>query len=234
MLKIKSNDWKRNLVNACSAFAKQLLKDYGEFYPFSFAIKGDDVVSVVTEGHNDFPKSTEEIIALTSTLFLLNNQEKFNAVCICIDVTIIDNLTKEKINALEIRIDTIGSKSVNVYIPYSKSLEGFVLLDAYEEEGNLNLFEPMHNIPKTSGVFFTLRRIMEDACPILFVVRDFDNNWQFLDGGNVSIDDLMIVSITDILKHDKSVFPILEIEKGCEVKRVSINDIWELTGNVLD
>lgn len=73
---------------------------------------------------------------------------------------------------------------------------------------------------------FTLKQIVREGLPILYVVHDKDDEWQFLSNGNVSVDDLMIISLDEVLNIDPSLENILWIPEGTEARRERIGGDW--------
>lgn len=61
-----------------------------------------------------------------------------------------------------------------------------------------------------STAVYTIKRITDRKSEISYILHDNDNEWQFLDGGDVDMAELMVVSINNILKIDPTVKDILE------------------------
>lgn len=55
---------------------------------------------------------------------------------------------------------------------------------------------------------FTVREILRRGALIQYVVHDNDDDWQFFPGYNVPSDDMMIVTIVNILEYDASIADI--------------------------
>jgi hypothetical protein len=54
---------KNKLIETCKHVAEELLKDYGEFYPFAFALDmNDNIVPINTDPYVEFP-SGEAVIS---------------------------------------------------------------------------------------------------------------------------------------------------------------------------
>jgi len=76
---------------------------------------------------------------------------------------------------------------------------------------------------------FTLQQIINDGAPILFVVHDeHDHGWQFLTGKNVTPDDAMIVSMREIVDHDRSLLEIGDMPPGYRATRVAVGEPWQI------
>ena len=80
---------------------------------------------------------------------------------------------------------------------------------------------------------FTVRQVIEDGAPILYVVHDADDHgWQFLTGDPVSSDDAVIVSMAEIVGIDPSLFEISHLPPGYTATRISIGDEWQILKQV--
>jgi hypothetical protein len=76
---------------------------------------------------------------------------------------------------------------------------------------------------------FTLRQIINDGAPILVVMHDEDDHgWQFLTGENVTLDDAMIVSMGEIVEHDRTLLEIGDMPPGYRATRVAVGERWEV------
>jgi hypothetical protein len=63
----------------------------------------------------------------------------------------------------------------------------------------------------------SLRSIVFGGAPILHVTHDVDDHgWQFLDGGDVAMDDAVVVSLDEIARLDQTVVEIADLAGlGC-------------------
>lgn len=73
---------------------------------------------------------------------------------------------------------------------------------------------------------FTTKYILKDKNPIIYVVHDEDGEWQFLGEQNITQEDIMIVSLKNILDYDLSIQNILKLENGFEATRRCQNCDW--------
>ncbi len=77
---------------------------------------------------------------------------------------------------------------------------------------------------------FTLREIVEDGAPILYVTHDAsDHGWQFLTGESVSMAQSMIVSMAEIVALDPSLLKIGNLPPGFSASRDSVESEWEIS-----
>ena len=76
---------------------------------------------------------------------------------------------------------------------------------------------------------FTLRQIIDEGAPILFVVHDgHDHGWQFLTGEEVTMDDALIVSMREIVDRDPTLLEIGHLPPGYRATRAAIGESWEI------
>ncbi len=71
----------------------------------------------------------------------------------------------------------------------------------------------------------TLARILDGSKPILYVVHDED--WQFLDGGDVSEEDAKTVSLKQVVGLDPSLKSLADLPTGWIAERRSPDEPWE-------
>lgn len=76
---------------------------------------------------------------------------------------------------------------------------------------------------------FTVLDIFRNGALIQYVVHDAESDWQFLPGYEVPANNMMIVSLSEIIEKDKSVNEILSLQIGYQAYRKSINDEWQIT-----
>jgi hypothetical protein len=74
----------------------------------------------------------------------------------------------------------------------------------------------------------TTKYIINDGFTITEVIKDEDGDFQFLGGQVMTEEDAIVVSLEQIVKLDKSVKCLLEMECETMAYRNSINDEWVL------
>jgi len=84
----------------------------------------------------------------------------------------------------------------------------------------------VNNIDLTKAVF-TVKGIVYDSKSILYVIHDMDDEWQFLSGDNVSMEDMIIVPWKEIIRIDPSISS-LNLEMGYEAFRVTQSSNWAI------
>ena len=74
---------------------------------------------------------------------------------------------------------------------------------------------------------FTTKQVVGKFEPISIVIHDADGEWQFLSGRNVTMEDMMIITLEQILAVDSSIEEILNIDQGKRAHRFN-DDVWEV------
>jgi hypothetical protein len=108
------------LIDKSFPFVEELLKKYGEFYPFSFALNIDNTVAGV--GHydgNDNPDSQTVINGLKQTLKQEAGKNIIKAVTIFYDMKTTDPKTNQKTDAVAVFVEhKDGQEAYTFYYPY--------------------------------------------------------------------------------------------------------------------
>ncbi|WP_147867664.1 DUF2185 domain-containing protein [Stieleria maiorica] len=74
----------------------------------------------------------------------------------------------------------------------------------------------------------TLDRIMDGSNPVLYVTHDLDDGgWQFLDGGDVTEENAMIVGLSQVAEHDPSIRQLADLPVGWYAVRESPEHPWQ-------
>lgn len=76
---------------------------------------------------------------------------------------------------------------------------------------------------------FTIKGIVKEDHPILYVVHDEDGSWQFLDGATVNMSDMMIVGLSEILQLDPTIEELMSMKPGSEANRESLDCPWRIS-----
>lgn len=72
---------------------------------------------------------------------------------------------------------------------------------------------------KSTSVF-TTKKIVVALEPITTVVHDYEGEWQFLGDSDVIMEDLLMVSIKQILEIDDTIEKVLDMERGQEAHKL--------------
>src|SRR4051812_5693659 len=80
---------------------------------------------------------------------------------------------------------------------------------------------------------FSLRSIVFDGQPILYVTHDEDDHgWQFLDGKTPDMANAAVVSLSNIVKLDPSVLAVADLPPGWRAWRDSADADWKRGPNL--
>lgn len=80
---------------------------------------------------------------------------------------------------------------------------------------------------------FTTRQWLDEKKPILQVIHDFDGDWQFLTGDQLP-EDIKIVALEQLIKWDKTLNEVFDLEYGEEAERECIGGQWTRSNVELD
>lgn len=79
---------------------------------------------------------------------------------------------------------------------------------------------------------FTTKFVLEGRSPILFVFHYDDGSWQFSGAEeSLSDNDYRIVSLGEIIEHDKSLTEIVDMPINSQATRLSIGSPWRFSNN---
>lgn len=100
-------------------FAKKMLREHGEFYPYGGAMRPDGSMSMqaATDG-NERPKSQDLIDLMVEGFRKEARLGKYKATGIVYDVVTVSPGATEKTDAIAVRLDHEAGYSVVVMIPY--------------------------------------------------------------------------------------------------------------------
>jgi hypothetical protein len=80
--------------------------------------------------------------------------------------------------------------------------------------------------PRDCAVF-TLRSIVFDGQPILYVSHDADDHgWQFLDGESVDLSQAAVVGLGEIVGRDPGLLELADLPPGWIATRVARGSPW--------
>lgn len=79
---------------------------------------------------------------------------------------------------------------------------------------------------KTTSVF-TLKQIMLENKPVLFVSHDKDDgSWQFFSGDKFKMSDAMVVSLDEMTSKDPSLNQLFDLPRGWQASRSTVTEEW--------
>ena len=131
------------LMNAAIRLAKEMLQEYGEFYPYGAAINeaGEIVDYGVQDEDTDHPESQPLIDTLVAEFQALANQRKIRASAIVYDCRTVPPQATEKKDAIAVVLDTADGYCATVFFPYSIPHHGEVIYDqVFASKGGMNIF----------------------------------------------------------------------------------------------
>ena len=71
------------------------------------------------------------------------------------------------------------------------------------------------------------RHVMRNGAPVLMVVHySDDHSWAFLDGGQLSTADALVVGMGTVVDTDASLLAVADLPPGWIAERRSVSDKW--------
>ena len=109
------------LMNAAIPFAQQMLRKYGEFYPFGVSMNAEGEI-MMDAGYNgvERPASQELIDLLTDAYREKARSGGLRAAGICADVRVIPPGQSHKSDAIRVSLEHHNGEAVDVILPYKK------------------------------------------------------------------------------------------------------------------
>jgi hypothetical protein len=83
---------------------------------------------------------------------------------------------------------------------------------------------PFPEAPDTSA--FTTKRIAFERYPVLYVVHDSDGDWQFLDGLDVTAEDIALVHLAHVVGANAGLVQLADLPPGWEAFRQTESGSW--------
>lgn len=73
----------------------------------------------------------------------------------------------------------------------------------------------------------TIRQIIDDGQPILYVTHDEDDGmWPFLSGGPAAMVDAMVLGLSEVHRIDPSVGELADLPIGWIAERSAVREPW--------
>lgn len=131
------------LMNALLPLAEQMLRDYGEFYPYGGYMKpSGEIVEIGAQDdeETDHPKSKDLIYVLRNSFSELAHEGKCKATAIVFDVRV--NLPEEakKGDAIQVCLDHSDGYSVEVFFPYEIENGRLKYGQTFAQQGDHEIF----------------------------------------------------------------------------------------------
>ncbi len=85
-----------------------------------------------------------------------------------------------------------------------------------------------------SGAAIVCPFVAQERMPIVYAFRSettepADSGWQFLSEMEVSVDDLKVLSVSEIIEYEPSLKDYIDLPEGTELRRASGDDEWRVT-----
>lgn len=81
---------------------------------------------------------------------------------------------------------------------------------------------------ESTSATLSLKRIVFEGQPILYVCHDFDGGYQFLDGGDVSEEDAAVLALEEVYTLDPTIAEVACLPPGWSAYRERAEDPWQL------
>ena len=139
------------LANAALPLAKDLLWQYGGFYPFGAAMLPNGQIDVIQGG--DIGTMDDEIVAnLVKNYRVAVAEGQFKAIAIIGDVMVPRDADSEPVSAVMIQLEHKGGTCVNRYFPYDMTVSGD---DPLAPQVSAIEFGESWDTPRAGSVFTT-------------------------------------------------------------------------------
>jgi hypothetical protein len=132
----------QKLLGTVLPFAKKMLTDHGEFYPFGAVLNSTGSISHVgarIEGA-EHPKSADLIALLFDDFREGVRLGKYVATALAFDVKIKPPGGTQKVDAVQVRLDHVCHDPIEVLHPYSIQDGVPVFEDAFSQAGDASIF----------------------------------------------------------------------------------------------
>lgn len=73
---------------------------------------------------------------------------------------------------------------------------------------------------------FTSKYVLENNSPILLVYHNHDNTWEFYGCENLRESDYRVVSLSEILQKDETLYLLKYLELGFCANRINYENNW--------
>jgi hypothetical protein len=115
------------LLNVALEFAKKMLEEHGEFYPFgsSMDLTGKIVVDGAATGQ-EHPPSQELLDLLSQSYATRAEAGELRAAAICADVRVVPPGAAAKTDAISVGLEHATGEAVTVFLSYQQGLFGRV------------------------------------------------------------------------------------------------------------
>jgi len=130
------------LMNAVLPLAENILRQYGEFYPYGGYMKPDGTIVDLgaDDPDTDRPKSKDLIYVLWSSFREMASMNKCKATAIVFDVAVNIPNSNLKEDAIQVCVDHVDGYSAEVFFPYQIVDGKIVYGESFAQEGKHGIF----------------------------------------------------------------------------------------------
>jgi hypothetical protein len=130
------------LMRSVMPFARQMLEQHREFYPFGGAMAADgQIVAVGGDTGDEHPKSQEVISVLEKGFQEDARAGRYKATAVVVDMLVVPPRKSVKQDAIAVRLDHRDGYSVVVVFPYVIGPAGDVTIESpYAVKGEQRIF----------------------------------------------------------------------------------------------
>jgi hypothetical protein len=131
------------LMNEAVPFAKKMLEDYGEFFPYGAYIKpGGEIVQVgASDEDTDHPKSKDLLYVLRDSFSAMAKVGECIATAMVFNVVVDLPSTHSKSDAIQVCLEHSDGYSAEVFFPYAVADDGQVVYGpTFAQRGKRELF----------------------------------------------------------------------------------------------
>lgn len=87
----------------------------------------------------------------------------------------------------------------------------------------------MTSLPDLNTAVFTTTFVVKQGAAILYVAHDTDGDWQFFSADGAVVEEVMLVSINELLAIDATLQEVLDLPLGFVAHRSAMGDSWHRT-----
>jgi len=130
------------IMNALLPFAKQMLEQHGEFFPFGGTMKSNGEITYTAGYDGREPPPSVDVIKLLKDGFRSGARSgQYKATALVYDVRVVLPSSGQKSDAVAVALDHRDSYSVVVYFPYQIASGKVLFGEVFAEKGEANVFK---------------------------------------------------------------------------------------------
>lgn len=113
------------IANVLLDFARQMLAQHGEFFPFAASMQPDgQIAHIAADVGKERPRSQEVLDVLYGSLSAQAAQGEIRAAGVCVDVRTIPPSTSAKVDAICVHLEHADGAVLEVFLPYIPATSG--------------------------------------------------------------------------------------------------------------